>query len=353
METDANVQSEGRFGKPLSRAMPTPHELALTQDLEDLLHRHNLYESEEEMQKRVMVLGRLSALAREFVKRASLTKEGFNEATAAQAGGKIFTFGSFRLGVHAPGADIDTLLVVPDHIRREDFFQHMVDLLREQPDVRELDPVPNAYVPIVKFELDGIPIDLLFARLIQPSIPDDLQIEESHLKHLDDATVRSLNGTRVASAILQLVPNVAHFRTTLRCVKLWAKKRGIYSNTLGFLGGVAWALLTARVCQFYPNACPATLLARFFMVYTQWKTGDIALAQSGNVCAAPILLCPITEGTLGLNLKASATRPPPHRAAGLARALHCGVRVVATGVFGACSSVHSRRAWRLSAYPPD
>lgn len=299
----AEAQQDARYGitKVMSMAPPTAAELQLSGSLEELLHRNNLYEAEDEMRKRIMVLGKLNTLAREFVKRASLTKPGFNEDRAVQAGAKIFTFGSYRLGVHASGADIDTLLVAPRHIERADFFEHMVEILREQPDVRELDPVPTAYVPIIKFEIDGIPIDLLFARLAMDSIPEDLQIEERHLKGIDEPTVRSLNGTRVAAAILSLVPNVGNFRTTLRCIKLWAKKRGIYSNALGFLGGVAWALLTARVCQLYPNACPATLLARFFRVYVHWKTGDVT--RGSNTQPVPVVLCHITEGTLNLGLK--------------------------------------------------
>jgi len=282
--------------KPISLAKPTPRELQLTLSLEELLRRHNLYDSEAEMQRRVQVLGKLNMLAREFVRRALLAKNK-DEAEAVRAGAKIFTFGSYRLGVHASGADIDTLLVVPRSVDRSDFFTVMVEILREQPDVRELDPVPGAYVPIIKLEMDGIPIDLLFARLAMDSIPEDLHIDERHLKDIDEPTVRSLNGTRVASAILQLVPDVANFRTTLRCIKLWAKKRGIYSNALGFLGGVAWALLTARVCQLYPYACPASLLARFFRVYSNWKVGG----STGT--AVPVLLCAITEGTLNLGLK--------------------------------------------------
>jgi poly(A) polymerase len=58
-----------------------------------------------------------------------------DEATIENSGGKVFTFGSYRLGVHAPGTDIDVLCVAPRHVRREDFFGSLVKILEQHPSV--------------------------------------------------------------------------------------------------------------------------------------------------------------------------------------------------------------------------
>lgn len=131
------------------------------------------------------------------------------------------------------------------------------------------------------------------------------------LKNLDQKCVRSLNGCRVTDEILRLVPNIENFRLALRAIKLWAKSKcgdinggrsihirffhlilkmrifpehGIYSNVLGYLGGVSWAMLVARTCQLYPNAVAATLVHKFFLVFSQWKWPQpVLLKQPDNV----------------------------------------------------------------------
>ena len=212
------------------------------------------FESEAQARKREVVLGKLNLIVKAFVTHISI-KLGMPGAIARQAGGKIFTFGSYRLGVHSGGLDIDTLCVVPRQVQREDFFETLVATLKDRAEVEDLTPVPDAYVPVIKMTFSGIPIDLVFVRLSLPSIPDDLDLKDDNLlKNLDELCVRSLNGSRVTDQNLRLVPNVQEFRIAPRCIKLWAKTRAIYSNVLGFPGGVAWAMLVARVCQLYPNA---------------------------------------------------------------------------------------------------
>jgi poly(A) polymerase len=123
----------------------------------------------------------------------------------------------------------------------------------------------------MKTVISGVEVDLLFARVNLPEAGDKLDIEKDEiLRGVDGESQRSLNGPRVTDMILNLVPNVATFRTALRTIRLWAKRRGIYSNVLGFPGGVAWALLTARICQLYPNAAPSTIVSKFFPIYYQW-----------------------------------------------------------------------------------
>ncbi|MFS7922887.1 putative polynucleotide adenylyltransferase [Helianthus anomalus] len=119
--------------------------------------------------------------------------------------------------VHGPGADIDTFSVEPSYVNRDaDFFFVLHDILSGIEEVTELQPIPDAHVPVMNFKFDGISIDLLYASVSLLVVPDNLDIfNVSLLYDVDEPTVRSLNRCRVADQILKHVPNVKHFRTTL------------------------------------------------------------------------------------------------------------------------------------------
>uniref|UniRef100_A0A7I4CI61 Poly(A) polymerase n=1 Tax=Physcomitrium patens TaxID=3218 RepID=A0A7I4CI61_PHYPA len=229
--------------EPISTADPTEVDYANTKQLEEFVKGLALQGSREEEVRREEVLGLLDELVNVWVKMVSRMK-GLNDEYVREARCKIFTFGSYRLGVHGPGADIDTLCVGPCYVtREEDFFVELHDLLQKTDGVTELHTVPDAHVPVMSFEFNGIPIDLLYARLPLWVIPEELDIlQDSILQNVDEQSVRSLNGCRVTDRILRLVPNIEHFRTTLR----------------------------------------------FFRVYKQWRWPN------------PVMLCAIEEGSLGL-----------------------------------------------------
>ncbi|KAF9057831.1 Poly(A) polymerase central domain-containing protein [Panaeolus papilionaceus] len=271
---------------PISLNHSTQREKEVTVTLMEELKRQNNFESEEESRTREIVLGRVAALVKQFVKKVALDR-GLPESVANSAGGKIFTFGSYRLGVHGPGTDIDTLCVVPKHVTREDFFEVFEPMLKQLEGATEVSGVPEAFVPIIKSEISGVALDFLMARLALSSVPDDLSLKDDNLlRNLDEKCVRSLNGSRVIDEIMRLVPNVEVFRDALRCIKLWAQRRAISSNVNGFLGGVAWALLVARICQLYPNAIAGAIVSRFFIIMYKWEWPQ------------PVLLKHIEEGPL-------------------------------------------------------
>lgn len=271
---------------PVSLANATADEISRNDELIKELKTRGSFESESATKRRVEVLTIMQKLTEEFVYLVSKRKN-MSDGMAKDAGGKIFTFGSYRLGVYGEGSDIDTLVVVPKHVTRQDFFEVFVDLLKKRQELEEISSVPDAFVPIIKMEFGGISIDLIFAKLDIPRVPRDLNLDNKNLlKNLDEKDLRSLNGTRVTDEILTLVPKPTVFKHALRCIKMWAQKRAIYGNVFGFPGGVAWAMLVARICQLYPNTVSAVIVEKFFQIYSQWNWPQ------------PVLLKQIEDGPL-------------------------------------------------------
>lgn len=65
------------------------------------------------------------------------------------------------------------------------------------------------------------------------------------------------------------VSNFSRYQTVLRIVNHWAYRRGIYGRVYGYLSGVAFAILLARVYQDNPKSSTLDLMVQFFATYCE------------------------------------------------------------------------------------
>ena len=273
--TSSNLEENMAYlgvSPPISRQEPTLLDMRDTNDLIHYLKSCNIFDTDEGKRKRSSVIDRLLIVVRQWVRVVGMSRHVAEHIFLGGGNVQLRIFGSQRLGVNTPDADIDVLCLAPAFVSSADFFSSFCQILSGHPDVSMLFPVPRAYTPVLKFNFDGQAIDMIFVSLCENNLPENLDVLDTKwLKYLDEQGVRSLNGSRVAEIVLRLIPNIDSFQVALRAIKHWARQRGLYSNVLGFLGGVNFAILVAFICQRYTNAAPSTLIEMFFMIFSRWS----------------------------------------------------------------------------------
>lgn len=210
--------------------------------------------------------------------------------------GRLEVSGSYRLGLRDPGADIDAVFIGPSFCRMDDLFTNFVPVMQREfssvvrsgtknPNIlaiTDVISVEDATVPVLSFCVSGVSVDLMFARTlpnsaaaVRASLPAfvDQPSVLLPIDCFDECAGRALNGPRCTAMIAQLVgaENMATYLVVLRCVRRWAKVRGIYSNKMGYFGGVNLAIMVALLCQLYPRCASSQLLARFFNRFRGWE----------------------------------------------------------------------------------
>lgn len=86
----------------ITRNLPTEAELRLNESLLAELRVQNNFEATEDTEKRKRVLAHMQKVTEDFVRQVGRMK-GLNASVIDSAGGKVSTFGSYRLGVYGPG----------------------------------------------------------------------------------------------------------------------------------------------------------------------------------------------------------------------------------------------------------
>ncbi|XP_055013567.1 poly(A) polymerase type 3-like [Boleophthalmus pectinirostris] len=257
--------------EPISFDFPSQEEIPQTLKLTETLKAADLFESHLQIEHREMVVRHLESLFKRWLTETCLDMN-VPEVVTEKVGGRVLPFGSFALGLNIKNSDIDLLCLGPGFVPRQAFFSSFVEKLQAEKAIQIVQVIEDAFVPVIKLLVAGIEVDMVYAKIYRKSISDKMNLmDPTHLQGMDIHSVRSLQGYRVTQEILSLVPNVFTFRLVLTVIKHWAQCRNIYSNKMGFLGGVSWAILVARICQLYPYATAAVVVAKFFKVYSIWE----------------------------------------------------------------------------------
>jgi len=191
-------------------------------------------------------------------------------------------FGSYRLKTNSHDGDIDMLCIVPEFFSREKhFFAQLAGYFRKHEHIQEifairtsLKNLADAIVPLMRLTLFGVQIDLLLARIREGFLRSNPSFFDSDTcipSCINEKELRSLNGYRTALYLeRKYVDEYRNYRVTLKAIKLWAKNKGVYSQIYGYLGGAAFSIMLAKICQLYPSYSPLQLLDRFFFIYANW-----------------------------------------------------------------------------------
>jgi poly(A) polymerase len=173
---------------PLSYDQPTESELLVNDDMVNYLHkRGDVFESTIGQKIRLEVITKLQEIIKIWTIKVG-TEKNINEEYLINGGGvTLKIFGSTRLGVHSPDADIDTLCIAPNYITRQEFFSSYCNIMKNHQDVTNFSSIPEAYTPVIKFNINGQAIDMIFVSLAIPMVPIDFNLlDAANLIGLDE-----------------------------------------------------------------------------------------------------------------------------------------------------------------------
>ncbi|KAK2960357.1 putative poly A polymerase [Blattamonas nauphoetae] len=269
---------------PFDTTPPSDDDKERTKALVWLLSEEKQFETPEGQIKRETALQLLHSLAVEWVRDLFRAKFPDRDEPEQEDWAFLVPFGSYRYGVVTPEDDIDTILLCPSYVdRTTDFFAKFTAVLTNHPHTKSVVPIPTTFVPHMKIHFFGYYMDILFANLPIDHIPKGFVLHLSPLiLACDPLSLRSLNGYRVAAQLLHLIPNLESFRCSLTFIKLWAHTRGIYGNIFGYLGGIAWAVLTSMICILFPTAEPGKVIEMFFQLYSEWDWASMHVSLLTN-----------------------------------------------------------------------
>lgn len=230
--------------------------------------------------------------------------EGVTErVTAALPGARVHVVGSRRMGCALPGADLDLVAALPGDPDPAGVRSRLTAAFPEARDLRE---VSGARVPGLRWQLDGLRVDLVTVAT-GPLSPAEAVARRTEL---GEAAAVALSAVSDAEAVLTAAaPHRDAFAALARDVKAWAAARGLGSAPCGGLPGLAWAVLAARTAHEAGELPPLALLRHFFATWAAWDWDEAvggAAATTDPVTVltptAPVRSCTTQVSAAGRDL---------------------------------------------------
>ncbi|KAL3116412.1 hypothetical protein niasHT_006859 [Heterodera trifolii] len=261
--------------------------------LTNLLYQ-NIYHKKEFERKREAALGQINAIVDNWSNKHA----------------RLLISGSLLLDVHTIGSDVNLFCVAPgERLKLSDFMgsdkngkcvenkckseeaddaKSLFCQICEDKSTANLIKIESASILLIRFAFDGIEFDISFVAVPKLEIltqkMDDNELK-SLLEHFywsvneQKHMLRSLSSFRSTLYISNLFYKEAQqnvkelnesrktFKNLLILLKIWAKNNYIYSNKIGFLNGIALAIMVAKIVLVYPNSTLPFLLDKFFLFY--------------------------------------------------------------------------------------
>ena len=237
-------------------------------------------------------------------------------------GGQIFPFGSYEMGTLTSSSDIDLLLAAPKFISKQSIFVNLYSLLNQDSRITNLRKIESAYVPIIKFNINGIKVDLSYAIFNKNLIRKGINfLDDQIIRNMKSQSVVAFNGVRTTKIIQNMIPNPNVFKSVVQLLKIWAKKRYISGNLLGYFGGINLTLIAAYFCKNSEETNPFAVLLKIFNELSTWNwpnqisinqvktTGNREGWTPNNNDVMPI----ITPAYPSINSMRNATKSSLHR----------------------------------------
>ncbi|PRP83367.1 poly(A) polymerase alpha-like [Planoprotostelium fungivorum] len=175
----------------------------------------------------------------------------------------VYPIGSSKLDIYNQESDLDALCCGSHSVQHIQFFRSLSEVIPQFEDIRIVHIALNANVPLARLLIGQMQIELSYCNVPQPQ-----GLTEVNLRGLSAASQRSICGLLDAEEMQRrIMHEKVVFCDTVRAIKYWAKRRGILSNGLGFLGGFSWSLLVMHIVDKYKPSTSESAVEMFFSRY--------------------------------------------------------------------------------------